>query len=210
MPNYCMNALRLTFESHWEAHKFLRGPLHPGHSGGLLEFFYPQPDYTKIRVPSDEYHFQCVHNKHDHRDRRGGYHLRPKVNREEDWYDWRCEHWGTKWDVEDLQVALATPKVPWEVPFIVMHFRTAWSPPIGAIMHFAMKPENKHIEFDLVYSDPMMNFMGHWNPDLIEENISCDINRDVLSIPRLSLIGDYLPDIFDGDSDDDDNYELLE
>lgn len=48
-----------------------------------------------------------------------------------DWYDWSCEHWGTKWN------ACAT-----EIDGNVIYFETAYAPAIPAIEKFAkMHPE---------------------------------------------------------------------
>jgi hypothetical protein len=38
-----------------------------------------------------------------------------------DWYEWRCAHWGTKWDSSDFRWGSEQP--------CVFNFLTAWSPP---------------------------------------------------------------------------------
>lgn len=45
-----------------------------------------------------------------------------------DWYDWRCEHWGTKWNAFDTQVSEITESADGcaEIQFF---FDTAWSVP---------------------------------------------------------------------------------
>ena len=42
----------------------------------------------------------------------------------EGWYDWRCDNWGTKWDIYSTQCSRMDDNT------LVMSFDTAWSPPI--------------------------------------------------------------------------------
>lgn len=39
------------------------------------------------------------------------------------WYDWNCEHWGTKWDMCNPEVHIDDPET------LQVAFETAWSPP---------------------------------------------------------------------------------
>jgi hypothetical protein len=91
----------------------------------------------------------------------------------EDWYHWRCEHWGSKWDANfrpsgamlatsdadvDIQASIeanglvATPTV------LVYRFETAWSPPIEAVA--AMARQHPRLEFHLRYGEPGEGIAG--------------------------------------------------
>jgi len=48
----------------------------------------------------------------------------------DNWYDWSCENWGTKWNG------------------VIIHFRTAWSYPEGFIEALSKKFPNELIEFE--------------------------------------------------------------
>ena len=65
-----------------------------------------------------------------------------------DWYAWRVENWGTKWDAYDT--------CEWEGNSI--KFFTAWSPPIAWLREIALKyPE---LSFQLDYADEGGGFVG--------------------------------------------------
>jgi len=70
----------------------------------------------------------------------------------EDWYAWRCAHWGTKWDVsvpELLEESETTLKY---------RFDTAWSPPCAAIV--TISQQFPKLTFEIEYSEPGMCFEG--------------------------------------------------
>lgn len=46
------------------------------------------------------------------------------------WYEWRCEHWGTKWDTYDHDPSATEMGPGW----FRTRFQTAWSPPGPAIL----------------------------------------------------------------------------
>ena len=45
------------------------------------------------------------------------------------WYDWNCENWGTKWDVDPT---LSFSETDDEAAQIEGYFVSAWSPPLAA------------------------------------------------------------------------------
>jgi hypothetical protein len=47
----------------------------------------------------------------------------PEAYEEDNWYNWRCENWGTKWNAYDQSVL----EDEWST--LVIEFLTAWSPP---------------------------------------------------------------------------------
>jgi len=71
----------------------------------------------------------------------------------EDWYNWSCENWGTKWDACDSHVNESEPQC------FSVGFDTAWSPPIAWIQNIMDKYPN--LEFSLEYDEPGMCFGGH-------------------------------------------------
>lgn len=60
-----------------------------------------------------------------------------------DWYDWRVNHWGTKWNAQGE----LTDKAPGELPV----FQTAWCIPEGWLSALA-----KYVDFTLLYADENM------------------------------------------------------
>ena len=65
-----------------------------------------------------------------------------------DWYNWRVNNWGTKWDVYDTQ--------PWEGNSVA--FFSAWSPPIEWLRAIAEKYPD--LSFQLDYADEGGGFVG--------------------------------------------------
>ena len=59
--------------------------------------------------------------------------LPPELLNYEDEYNWRIEHWGTKWDCYDFSYAKWSPKGrSWSTSFL-----TAWTPPDAAFIAIA-------------------------------------------------------------------------
>lgn len=67
-------------------------------------------------------------------------------------YEWRVEHWGTKWNAVDPEI------VEEREDKIVYHFSTAWSPPCPVIKRLGeMFPT---VEIALTYSEEGMGYRG--------------------------------------------------
>lgn len=82
-----------------------------------------------------------------------------------DWYEWRCTHWGTKWDVTDVSVDEASDTL------IIYDFQSAWSPPAAAIRHIS--GQFPKLQFHLSYEEPGMCFEGDYivkNKVIIEDD----------------------------------------
>lgn len=80
-----------------------------------------------------------------------------------DWYDWRVNNWGTKWEIypEHGNVSAISQCAPgddggpmWEVTFF---FESAWAPPIEAVI-FAQSVDG--FDFRLCYFEPGADYIG--------------------------------------------------
>lgn len=58
------------------------------------------------------------------------------------WYDWRCEHWGTKWNASEVCVGDN-----------YIAFQTAWSVPDAILEAFAYICDRYNVTFDGEYAD---------------------------------------------------------
>lgn len=76
----------------------------------------------------------------------------PKFEGEE-WYNWRVEHWGTKWDICDAYIDNDD-----EEDSIEISFSTAWAPPIEAFHTWAVN--DGRVQFNLEYWEPGVAFVG--------------------------------------------------
>lgn len=90
-----------------------------------------------------------------------------------DWYSWRCENWGTKWDASfngvgsafgaesaDLDASLAFYGLTNDLKGATYQFDTAWSPPFEAVL--TMATQHPLLEFQLRYAEVGMYFAGEY------------------------------------------------
>jgi len=75
---------------------------------------------------------------------------------DKDWYNWRCNQWGTKWDIggED---AFCERMVTADNT-VVLSFSSAWSPPI----EFYKFMKGQGFDIRASYFEPGMAFCGDW------------------------------------------------
>lgn len=79
-------------------------------------------------------------------------HLRPFINNGEDWREWCCENWGTKWEANDVVV------VSRDEECIKLSFASAWSPPI-ALYEYLVK---NGWDVEAYYFEGGCNFCGQF------------------------------------------------
>jgi len=100
-----------------------------------------------------------------------------------DWYDWRCDEWGTKWDACESHINHN------DIDYFAVSFETAWSPPIAWIINI-MK-DFPDLSFTLEYEEPGMCFGGrlfaqhekvfednHWELDPASECCEAEVSFD--------------------------------
>ena len=88
--------------------------------------------------------------------------LYPEPEHEGDeWYSWRVENWGTKWDVSSE--GLEFEELPDGRAVIHGWFDSAWSPPIDAFQAYAEANEDVYLE--IKYFEPGMSFVGVWDSE---------------------------------------------
>ena len=77
----------------------------------------------------------------------------PRYEGDQDWYSWRVNNWGTKWDVSDVYFEHQP-----EEDRIEFSFSTAWGPCVEAFLTWAQ--QDGRVEFTLDYWEPGMAFAG--------------------------------------------------
>lgn len=90
------------------------------------------------------------------------------------WYSWRNEHWGTKWDLCDLEANDSD----WESGEVSYSFWTAWSPPEPVLEE--LTKQHPKLSFSYKFSDEGGGFWGLWNfsngmKDVVEEGDHTDL-----------------------------------
>lgn len=96
-----------------------------------------------------------------------------EYNEGEKWYDWRCENWGTKWDM-DYDVTRLDDA-------LIINGTSAWSPPEDALKYY--QENNPNISINCLYFEEGVGFCGQtiYEPGIITEQHIDDIyslNKD--------------------------------
>ena len=87
--------------------------------------------------------------------------IMPEPEDNEEWYSWRVENWGTKWDVSEEGLEFIDHEDG--TASISGWFDSAWSPPIGAYEQLAADFDSCIIECS--YYEPGMDFGGFWSSE---------------------------------------------
>jgi hypothetical protein len=84
------------------------------------------------------------------------------------WYDWSINNWGTKWEADVFAVTLSDG-------LLAISFDTAWSPSVTATSFLI----DKGYRFKHLYFESGMNFYGEFTPD---HEFTSDIDFDPINI----------------------------
>ena len=145
MPNWCDNQVTITGPNS-VIDKIEKIVKEEKDGGGLLNFFKPMPkqleDTTSPSSSADK--------------------PQPMVEGFDNWYDWRCENWSTKWDVNEFYgVDRQHLNDSLDESTISFGFSSAWSPPIGAYEQFL--EDNDNCSLKAYYYEGGCDFMGEWD-----------------------------------------------
>ena len=109
--------------------------------------------------------------------------VQPLVDGHDNWYDWRVENWGTKWDVDMDGLELSDDGTT-----ITGWFDSAWAPPIHAYEYFLT--DNEDCSISSLYYEGGMDFAGKWE-DFADMTVTPgDFTADEMEDPNSGLIYD--------------------
>lgn len=76
-----------------------------------------------------------------------------------DWYGWRVQNWGTKWDVDASRIQVLDDSPG----YLSLEFDTAWSPPDGvyAALLDLIDKHTLNVHLTWFYDEPGMQFAGY-------------------------------------------------
>jgi len=151
MPNWCNNNITITGPNKI-INKIEKIVSEEGSEGNLLQYFYPMPkalEDTTAPLPNNA--TKEEKNKARANRIRYGY---------DNWYDWRCENWSTKWDINDFY-GVRVIEIGDDESEISFGFDSAWAPPIGAYDKFL--EDNSNCSLKAYYHEGGCDFMGEWN-----------------------------------------------
>ena len=148
MPNWCDNQITITGPNS-VIDKIEKIVTEEKDGEGLLNYFHPMPrqleDTTSPSSSADK--------------------PQPMVEGFDCWYDWRCENWSTKWDVNEFYgVDRQHLNDSLDESIISFGFSSAWSPPINAYQSFLMNMSEKNLDVSVkaYYYEGGCDFMGEW------------------------------------------------
>ena len=161
MPNWCNNTITLTGPKEKITAIYNKAK----EDNALLQQLYPMPtelEGTTSPAPKEG-------------------EPQPLVDGHDNWYDWRVENWGTKWDVDAEGLELSDDGTT-----ISGWFDSAWSPPIHAYEYFLT--ENEDCSISSLYYEGGMDFAGKWE-DFADMTVTPgDFTADEMEDPNSGLI----------------------
>lgn len=109
--------------------------------------------------------------------------VQPLVDGFDNWYDWRVQNWGSKWDVDVDNLELSDDGTT-----ITGWFDSAWAPPIHAYEYFLT--DNEDCSIKSYYYEGGMDFAGLWEDFADAEVTPSDFTADQMEDPNSGLIYD--------------------
>ena len=152
MPNWCDNQITITGPSSVidKIEKIVNEESNNAENG-LLQFFHPMP---KALLETEAGPTAKTKAEKDERK------ARKLEFGAENWYDWRVNNWGTKWEVCEFYGVDKQPDALIGDSTISFAFSSAWSPPIGAYEKFL--ENNPDCFIRAYYYEGGCDFMGLW------------------------------------------------
>lgn len=165
MPNYCYNTLRLHHANPAEIDSAMRALKR----GDFLTTFVPTPKDLEQTIagtagaPDSPEQIELDQRRTANLERYGY----------PDWYEWRIDHWGTKWDVEDKDAKRVSDNT------LTACFMSAWAPPVEAYNHL----QDMGFTIEATYVEEGACFVGEYN-DGVDNCYSFYTPEDLKQIPE--------------------------
>jgi len=161
MPNWCENSVMVSGDVA-ELQRF-KEFVCDGDKEFSLDTICPMPDAllhvrAPVRIVDTEEEVQKIIQEQEDNYLTGVYPItketQAKFRQEygaDNWYDWRIQNWGVKWDV-DVVIFIEDDNV------LDYQFDTAWQPPEPICS--LLREEFPNLEITWVYNDPNIQLMG--------------------------------------------------
>lgn len=162
MPNWCDNNLYLSHEDP----EMMKKAVDAWESSNFLATLVPEPDYKVTPVAETFPHITAQYAKTEEEKAKAL--LNEPTIREDAWWDWRIQNWGTKWDIgfdadRDNHAQMIDDKT------MFVYFDSAWSPPTGAYEKLA----ELGYSIRAYYFEGGCSFCGSWI-DGLDDSYSID------------------------------------
>jgi hypothetical protein len=191
MPNWCDNNLYISHEDP----EMVKKAVEAWDSGNFLATLVPEPDYTVTPVAKCFPHIDAQFAKTEEEKVKAL--LNEPTIRDDSWWDWRIQNWGTKWDIGYSDDRSNHAQVNDNTMFV--YFDSAWSPPTDA---YAKLAELGYL-IRAYYFEGGCSFCGSWidgsddsyqingdeNGKVTEEYLLKNIPSDILT--EMDIINAY-------------------
>jgi hypothetical protein len=150
VPNYCNNTLTLR---HADPDK-IQQVVSAFNGDRLLDHFVPMPaELNDTAEPGDDYVARAEAIRQRNQELHGY----------DDWYGWRLDHWGTKWDIscDDVEPAVSDDGLS-----VFLSFDTAWSPPTAWYHEMV---DQHGFDVQATFFEPGAAFIGRYTTENLEE-----------------------------------------
>ena len=152
MPNHCYNRVTVygsgdnwdTDETRDQIAKIKE--IFEGES--IFTHFIPEPDWATTPNKDGELPTQPANDNQHHMP-----FFKSTDKTDDRWYDWRLQHWDTKWDAYDVEVTDDDPDQ------LEVTFNTAWSPPQAVC--YAMRELYPDLSVSWFYDEPGCEIAGY-------------------------------------------------
>ena len=171
MPNWCNNEVTITHEDPAMLERLEKA----WREGRLFAEVMPEPDYAVTPVPLSYPEISAEYAKTE--EERAKIMANEPTIREESWWDWRVQNWGTKWEVggpnDEGEAVLwggadaGSTRYPWELRIC---FDSAWSPPIGIYQELLKQGYG----VTAYYWEPGCAFCGRFTTEVGDETFKDD------------------------------------
>jgi hypothetical protein len=193
MPNWCDNNLYISHEDP----EMVKKAVEAWESGNFLATLVPEPDYTVTPVAETFPNITAQYAKTEEEKEKAL--LNEPTIREDAWWDWRIQNWGTKWDVGYADDRSNHAQVNDNTMFV--YFDSAWSPPTGAyekMLELGYSIRAYYFEGGCSFcgswidgSDDCYSIDGDEDGKVSEEHLLKTIPKDILE--EMDIIQAYAP-----------------
>lgn len=156
MPNWCSNTLEVSGNpeqlKEFKSKSLIKADNNsPNDYDFTFEGIYPTPkELLEVTAPvmwrgdADDIEGKEAYEKH----------IAELVGKygHDNWYNWRVENWGTKWDCSDSYIGVDDDE------WFIVSYDTAWSPNLNWMQYASEVYPN--LQFKLVFMEPGCNFCG--------------------------------------------------
>jgi hypothetical protein len=142
MPNHCQNRINIHCDTVKQA-KEIKDFLHSEETCFDLSKILPEPNYDKVEVLPT---FPDIKGNNE------------PVKKDEAWWDWRVQNWGTKWNTYDDELCYEEDDTT-----LYYTFDTAWSPPEPVIEALRnIYTEDMGVSISAWFDEPGMEIGGYY------------------------------------------------